>query len=420
MAAFYRSSVDFELERLKLTNVRTAGREIGRGAYGRVFEVYVYGTSCAAKEVHANLIDNVSTRDFEAVRHTFLTECINSSRIHHPNVVQVLGIYYSTHQAKLPWLVMELMDTSLKAFLEKYPREKLPHHFRLSILVDIAQGLEFLHGQDIIHRDLSSNNVLLTKRLVAKIADLGVAKVIEQNKMKTQTQTPGTLHFMPPEALLNRPRYGKPVDVFSLACITLHVITHKWPEPKEQVQIDPITYSMTALTEVQRRQDYIRLCSSPPFKRLVESCLHHQPDRRPDISAVCTTLKDLKASIEKLVPFAGANSVEQFDAMQQSQSQVQDLSKRLRDANDAKVESDRRVANMDWQLHQLQNKNGVLERDLFTKSQELEKTRNAQQRMNFLEQELFTKTQELEKARNAHQRVSKSFETVCNKHSVSF
>ena len=286
MAAFYRSSVDFELERLKLTYVRTAGREIGRGAYGRVFEVYVYGTSCAAKEVHSNLIDNVSFRDFEAVKHTFLTECINSSRIHHPNVVQVLGIYYPTPQAKLPWLVMELMDTSLKCFLEKYAREKVPHHFKLSILVDIAQGLEFLHGQDIIHRDLSSNNVLLTKRgLVAKISDLGVAKVIQQNKMKTQTQTPGTLHFMPPEALLNKPRYGKPVDLFSLGCITLHVLTHKWPEPKEQVQIDPVTYTMTALTEVQRREDYLRLCSSPPFKRLAESCL--QPTRKTSRNLIC-------------------------------------------------------------------------------------------------------------------------------------
>ena len=379
MAVFHRSSVDFELERLKLTNVKTTDREIGRGAYGRVFEVQVCGTSCAAKEVHSNLIHNVSNWDFEAVKQTFLTECINSSRIHHPNVVQVLGVYYTRH-SKLPWLVMELMDTSLKCFLEKYVRDKVPYHFKLSILVDIAQGLEFLHGQDIVHRDLSSNNVLLTKRLVAKIADLGVAKVMQDNKMNTQTQTPGTLHFMPPEALLNKPRYGKPVDVFSLACITLHVITHIWPQPKEQVQIDPITYSMTALTEVQRREDYIKLCSSPPFKRLVESCLHNQPERRPSISSVCTDLKSLKASVEKFVPFAAANSVEQFDAMQQSQSQVQELNKRLhnakdqlRDINDA---CDRKVANMNWKLHQLQNRNDFLEQELFRKSQELEKTKN--------------------------------------------
>ena len=397
MAVFHSSSVDFELERLKLTNVRTTGREIGRGAYGRVFEVQVCGTSCAAKEVHSNLIDNVGVRDFEAVKQTFLTECINSSRIHHPNVVQVLGVYYATRHAKLPWLVMELMDTSLKNFLEKYVRDKVPHHFKLSILVDIAQGLEFLHGQDIVHRDLSSNNVLLTKRLVAKIADLGVAKVIQDNKMNTQTQTPGTLHFMPPEALLNKPRYGKPVDVFSLACITLHVITHIWPEPKERVQEDPFTYTMTALTEVQRREDYITLCSSPPFKRLVESCLHNQPERRPSISSVCADLKSLKANVEKLVPFAAANSVEQFDAMQQSQSQVQELNKRLhnandqlrsandqlrdandrlRDVNEAKIQCDHRIADMNWQLHELLNRNNFLEQELSRKSRELERTKN--------------------------------------------
>ena len=383
MAAFHRSSVDFELHRLKLTNVRTTGREIGRGAYGRVFEVHLCGTSCAAKEVHSNLIDNVSAREFEAVKQTFLTECINSSRIHHPNVVQVLGVYYSTHHAKLPWLVMELMDISLKSFLEKYVRNKVPHHFKLSILVDIAQGLEFLHSQDIVHRDLSSNNVLLTKHLVAKIADLGVAKVIQDNKMNTQTQTPGTLHFMPPEALLIQPRYGKPVDVFSLGCITLHLITHKWPQPKERVQEDPITYAMTALTEVQRREDYIKLCSSPPFKRLVESSLHNQPEQRPNISSVCADLKSLKVNVEKLVPFAAVNSVEQFDAMQQSQSKVQELNKRLhdannqlRDANNAKIQCDHKIAHMNRQLLKLQDRNSFLEQELLNKSQELKKIKS--------------------------------------------
>ena len=71
------------------------------------------------------------------------------------------------------------MDTTLKGLIEKCEKEEIPLHFKLSILVDVAQRLEFLHVQDIVHRDLSSNNVLLTKQLVAKIADLGVAKVIE-------------------------------------------------------------------------------------------------------------------------------------------------------------------------------------------------------------------------------------------------
>ena len=160
-------SLEFQLNKLQLSKITSTDEVIGRGAYGRVIKVYVHGTLCAAKEIHPLLVENASAQEFETIRISFYEECIKASRIHHPNVVQMLGIYYPTPQAKLPWLVMEMMQTSLKGFLEK--QGKVPLHFKLSILIDVAQGLEFLHGQDIIHRDLSSNNVLLTKHLVAKI-----------------------------------------------------------------------------------------------------------------------------------------------------------------------------------------------------------------------------------------------------------
>ena len=137
---------------------------IGKGAYGRVIKVYVHGTLCAAKEVHPILVEGVNPEELEAIKQKFLTECIYTSQIHHPNVVQVLGIHYPSPEAKLPWLVMEMMQTSITDFLKQYKKEEVPLHFKLSILVDVAQGLEFLHGQDIIHRDLSSNNVCHLKR----------------------------------------------------------------------------------------------------------------------------------------------------------------------------------------------------------------------------------------------------------------
>ena len=353
------ASITEQLEQLKLTNVASTGTVIGRGSYGRVIEVYVHGTLCAAKEVHPVLVEQVTPKEFEATRNSFLSECVKASRILHPNVVQMLGIYYPTPQAKLPWLVMELMDSSLKYFLEKYSSEKVPLHIKLSILLDTAQGLEFLHGQDIVHRDLSSNNVLLTKHLVAKIADLGVAKAIEQNKMKTQTQTPGTLYFMPPEALSVRPRYGKPVDVFSLACVALHMMSHKWPEPKDRVLEDPITHAMTALTEVQRREEYLQPCSSPQLKKLVTSCLHNQPDQRPVISAVCEVLKSVKAIEDQQAPVATGNTIELLNAVQQAQLKNQELLKSF----------DERV---DQQLHQLKQENDLLQEQLRVKNQQLQ------------------------------------------------
>jgi len=216
----------------------------------------------------------------------------------------------------------------VKGFLAKFQKDKLPLHFKLSILVDISQGLEFLHGQDIIHRDLSSNNVLLTKHFVAKIADLGVAKVIQPNKMKTQTQAPGTLHFMPPEALLNRPHFGKPIDVFSLGCIACHVMSHQWPEPKDRVPEG----SLIALTEVQRREDYLLFCTQSSLKQLVESCLHNAPEQQPLISDVRKGLKDLKADVDKKVPFATANSIELFDNVRQGNVELKNNIKTIEGA----------------------------------------------------------------------------------------
>ena len=337
-----------QLERLKLTNVKSAGMAVGKGAYGQVIKVYVHGTLCAAKEVHSILVEQVSSREFEVTKEAFLSECVKASRVLHPNVVQMLGIYYPTPQAKLPWLVMELMETSLRCFLEEYSSEKVPLNIKLSILVDIAQGLEFLHSQDIIHRDLSSNNVLLTKYLVAKIADLGVAKVVEHNKMKTHTQTPGTLYFMPPEALLVRPHYGKSVDVFSLACVALHVISHQWPEPKDLLQED----SMVARTEVQRREEYLKCCTQPRLKQLIQLCLHNKPERRPEVSNVCITFKEVKATTDQQSSFAMANQIELLDVIQQKQLEIQSMEERLNNAEVLLLESTMSVSQLEEQLQE--------------------------------------------------------------------
>ena len=296
------ASEDQQVPLIKLNDVKSAGKLIGKGAYGRVIEVCVHGMPCAAKEVHSILIENVTPDEFEATKASFLSECARSNRIIHPNMVQVLGIHYPSPEAKLPWLVMELMETSLKRFVENYSKDEVPQYIKLSILVDIAQGLEFLHGQNIVHGNLSSNNVLLTKHFVAKISDLWAAKFVIHGGMKTQTQTPGTLHFMPPEALLVEPRYGKPVDVFSLACVIIHVMSHQWPEPKDRVREG----TTMALTEVQRRKEYLQLCT--PLSELIELCLDNAPEQRPVIAVVCKDVKALKENADHENPVTTAYS----------------------------------------------------------------------------------------------------------------
>ena len=202
------------MDSLNLLTVTKTGRVFGKpGSYGRALEVRDPQNNAlyAAKEIHPALIENVDEEAFKSVKALFLKECINSSLMSHPNVVQTLGICYPTPETKLPWMIMELMEMSLTELVAE--NLTVGNDKKVSILVDVSQGLEYLHSNDIVHRDLSSNNVLLTKHLVAKIADFGVAKfIIEHPAMSIiqLTQAPGTLHFMAPEALLNDPQYGKP------------------------------------------------------------------------------------------------------------------------------------------------------------------------------------------------------------------
>ena len=87
-------ALKLQLNKLLLSKVTSTDKIIGRGAYGKVNEVYVHGTLCAAKEIHPLLVENVSVEESKAISRSFCEECVIASQIHHPNVVQMLGIYY--------------------------------------------------------------------------------------------------------------------------------------------------------------------------------------------------------------------------------------------------------------------------------------------------------------------------------------
>ena len=189
----------------------------------------------------------------------------------------------------------------LTSFIEKN-QSKIAVKTKFSILHDVSLGLSYLHGRRpaVIHRDLSSNNVLLTRHLVAKISDLGMAKMIRADSKQTKsrlTTAPGTFHFMPPEALEEEnPVYGTPVDVFSFAGITLHLFSEEWPTLSGQKRRDPETNKLEALSEAQRRQRYLDAMTveAAVLKEMVMRCLDDDPDRRPSIQEVSQMIKSSK------------------------------------------------------------------------------------------------------------------------------
>ena len=301
------------LQHLYLTGVKPNGNEIGAGAYGRVFEVEYCGSVYAAKEIHSILVQGVTPEEYEATKKTFLSECIRSGALSHPNVVQFLGVYNPSGQSRLPVLVMERMQESLTSVVRKYPN--IPMSVKLSMLVDVSRGLWYLHSHNppVVHRDLSPNNVLLNSQFVAKISDLGVAKAITPDSTNTKTCAPGTVDFMSPEALLPSPKYGPSLDVFSYGGLILHVVNQEWPTPLHYVLTDPETGRKVALSETERRQEHMKkmIGEAVPadLRILVEQCLHDNPDMRPQITNVSERMSRMKEAESGWNPAVTMNSV---------------------------------------------------------------------------------------------------------------
>ena len=282
------------------TTGESVGKEIGRGAYGRVFTVKYCGLICAAKEIHSILVEGVGQQQEHSVKEGFLRECQHCSVLKHPNIVRFMGIYYPKKSSTIPVMIMELMDESLYDYMNKLPKNAWMK--KGSILLDVAEGLSYLHAQKpaVVHRDLSPKNILLKAGKgevpVAKIGDLGVAKIIKADSKATQsvlTKVPGTVDFMPPESFGDRPIYGTPLDAFSYGGIMLFVATHQWPTPTVQVELDPVTKKLVARSEVEHRQMYVDEMTGYGewLKPLVESCLSNDPSKRPTMPAVSKQFK---------------------------------------------------------------------------------------------------------------------------------
>ncbi len=280
---------------------------LGNGSYGAVCKAKCDQLLCAAKLLHPVLFQIQATDPNKEHRRPFRRfeeECQFLSRIYHPNIVQYLGTYRDPETSN-PVLLMELMDESLTHFLESSPRD-LPYHTQVNISCDIAQALAFLHSNGIIHRDLSSNNVLLLASTRAKVTDFGMSKFTDLNatRLATLTNCPGTPVFMSPEVLDESPVYTEKLDNFSFGVLLVQIITRQFPKPtdrfKIQQVIDPqfpkkMLQARVLVPESKRRQAHIDLIQTDhPLLPTALHCLKDNEGERPTATQLCQTLSALK------------------------------------------------------------------------------------------------------------------------------
>ena len=179
---------------------------LGTGSYGVVCKAMCNQCPCAAKLLHPIFFQS-NDPGTATTRIRFEQECRFLSEMRHPHIIEYLGTTHDPDSGLLV-LLMELMDESLTHFLER-SQQPLAYHIEVDLCHDIARALAYIHSSGIIHRDFSSNNVLLLAGK-AKITDFGMSKLLDANpRMTPLTMCPGTLVYMPPEALLSHSVYSK-------------------------------------------------------------------------------------------------------------------------------------------------------------------------------------------------------------------
>ena len=320
----------------------------------------------------------------------FKQECSVLSGIRHPSIVQYLGSYEDP-ETQLPVLLMELMDQNLTRFLEQ-SQDPLPYYTQVNILHDIALALAYLHSNDIIHRDLSSNNVLLTGAgNRAKVTDFGMAKLFNFNRatMTPLTMCPGTLPYMSPEALDDPPVYTKKLDTFSFGVLGIQIMTRQFPNPDPRTKkvrdlLSPTGSKYVPVLETERRKSHIDLIKpTHPLLSIATSCLKYNGEDRPSAQELCHHLAGLKApqygdSMQQAEEKSRTATVDKEDRerqlreLQEQQKQIQDLQQQLQVCDAQVKEKDAVIATREQKIQQLEQVTEEKDREIEARERQLQ------------------------------------------------
>ena len=237
---------------------------IGQGNYGRVYKVIHKKTG---KIYSAKIAYIEKTNEIESFKKeiNILSQCNNQYIVHY------YGSYIKGHQI---WIILEFCDGgSLYELIKILPRN-LNEEEIASLIYMILKGLLFLHENKKIHRDVKSENILLTHEGIAKLADFGVSTQLMHSFSKKITKI-GTPFYMSPEVIMQN-KYDYKCDIWSLGITSIEMAEGEPPFSKVKgywVLKKIITHPPKGLKNKEKW--------SKEFNDFVEKCLIYEPEKRP-------------------------------------------------------------------------------------------------------------------------------------------
>lgn len=271
---------------------------LGEGGFGRVYKgVLSDGTPVAIKRL---------TSGGQQGGKEFLVEVEMLSRLHHRNLVKLVG-YYSSRESSQNLLCYELVSNgSLEAWLHGHLGLNCPLDWdtRMKIALDAARGLAYLHEDSqpcVIHRDFKASNILLENNFHAKVADFGLAKQAPEGQANyLSTRVMGTFGYVAPEYAMTGHLLVKS-DVYSYGVVLLELLTGRRPVDMAQPsgQENLVTWARPILRDKDRleeladprlegkypKEDFVRVCT------IAAACVAPEASQRPTMGEVVQSLK---------------------------------------------------------------------------------------------------------------------------------
>ncbi|KAK9055137.1 hypothetical protein SSX86_026219 [Deinandra increscens subsp. villosa] len=267
-------------------------RELGSGTFGTVYHGKWRGSDVAIKRINDRCFAGKASEQ-ERMREDFWNEAIKLADLHHPNVVAFYGVVLDGPGGSVATVTEYMVNGSLRTALQKNERN-LDKRKRLLIAMDVAFGMEYLHGKNIVHFDLKSDNLLVNlrdpHRPICKVGDLGLSKVKRQTLISGGVR--GTLPWMAPELLNGSSSLvSEKVDVFSFGIVMWELLTGD--EPYADLHYGAIIGGIVSNT---LRPPVPESCDSE-WRALMERCWSAEPSERPSFTDIANQLRTITSKV---------------------------------------------------------------------------------------------------------------------------
>ncbi|XWS64050.1 hypothetical protein CRYUN_Cryun06bG0153700 [Craigia yunnanensis] len=275
---------------------------LGRGGFGTVYKGELHdGTKIAVKRMESGVVSEKGLAEFKS-------EIAVLTKVRHRHLVALLGYCLDGNERLLVYEYMPQGTLSRHLFNWKDEGLKpLEWTRRLTIALDVARGVEYLHGlaqQSFIHRDLKPSNILLGDDMRAKVADFGLVRLAPlDGKQSFETRLAGTFGYLAPEYAVTG-RVTTKVDVFSFGVILMELITGR--KALDETQPEESLHLVTWFRRMYINKDTFRkaidetiqldketLASISTVSELAGHCCARDPYQRPDMSHVVNVLSSL-------------------------------------------------------------------------------------------------------------------------------